>query len=109
MLRTNDFHVKAASANVSMTGQVDLVKETQDLHAIVEPSVTDSVAVLVAVVNPLWGLGTYILQKLLKNPIGQALTFQYHITGSWAKPEVARIKAEVRNAPAPPRTEPALP
>ena len=109
VLRTNDFHVKAASANVSMTGQVDLVKETQDLHAIVEPSVTDSVAVLVAVVNPLWGLGTYILQKLLKNPIGQALTFQYHITGSWAKPEVARIKAEVRNAPAPPRTEPALP
>jgi uncharacterized protein (TIGR02099 family) len=108
VLRTSEFHVKAASANVNMTGQIDLVRETQDLHATVEPSLSDSVAVAVAVVNPVWGLGAYILQKLFKNPIGQALTFQYHITGSWAHPDVERIKAEVRSAPA--RIEqPALP
>jgi uncharacterized protein (TIGR02099 family) len=107
VVRTSEFHVKAASANVRMTGQIDLVKETQDLYATVEPSLSDSVAVAVAVVNPVWGLGAYILQKLLRNPIGQALTFQYHITGSWTHPDVERIKAEVRSAPA--RTEPALP
>jgi len=107
VLRTSEFHVKAASARVSMTGQIDLVKETQDLHAKVEPSIIDSVAVAVAVVNPLLGLGTYILQKLFRNPIGQALTLEYHVTGTWAEPKVERTKAEVRSVPA--RTEPALP
>ena len=86
---------------------MDLVKETQDLRATVEPSVTDSVAVAVAVINPVWGLGAFILQNPLRNPIGQALTFEYHVTGSWAEPKVERIKAQVRGAPA--RPEPALP
>jgi uncharacterized protein (TIGR02099 family) len=107
VLRTSEFHVKGASARVNMTGEVDLVKETQDLRATVEPSLTDSLAVAVAVINPVWGLGALILQNLLSNPIGQALTFEYHVTGSWAEPKVERLKAQVRSAPV--RTEPALP
>ena len=108
VLSTSEFHVRGASARVSMSGVVDLVKETQDLRARVEPSVGDSVSVVVAaVINPLWGLGALLLQRILRNPLGQALSFEYHVTGSWAEPKVDRVKADVRVAET--RQKPALP
>jgi uncharacterized protein (TIGR02099 family) len=108
VLSTSEFHMRGPSAQVSMSGQVDLVKETQDLRARVEPSVGDSVSGIVAVVvNPVWGLGALLLQRILKNPLGQALSFEYHVTGTWTEPKVDRLKADVRSANV--RTEPALP
>jgi uncharacterized protein YhdP len=82
-----------------MSGEVDLNRETQSLHVSVKPSVGNSISsILAVVVNPIWGLGAFILDKVLKNPLGQVLTFEYHVTGTWTKPEVAPLKAEVRNA-----------
>ena len=107
-LTTKDFRMSGPSAQVNMSGRVDVVNETQDLQARVEPSVGESTALVVAaVVNPVWGLGALLLQKILKNPLGQALAFDYHVTGTWAKPEVERVKAEVRNVT--PQPQPALP
>src|SRR6185503_8020273 len=37
-MTTKEFRMKGASAQVTMDGKVDLVNETQDLHARVEPS-----------------------------------------------------------------------
>lgn len=96
------------SAQVTMSGRVDVVNETQDLRARVEPSVGESTALVVAaVVNPVWGLGALLLQKILKNPLGQVLSFEYTVTGTWADPKVERIKADVRTASA--RPEGSLP
>ncbi|HKW37026.1 MAG TPA: YhdP family protein [Burkholderiales bacterium] len=107
VLSTSEFHLRGPSAQVSMSGQIDLVKETQDLQARVEPSVGDSVSGVVAVVvNPVWGLGALLLQKILKNPLGQVLTFEYHVTGTWTEPKVDRLKADVRTVKE--RPEPAL-
>jgi uncharacterized protein YhdP len=76
---------------------VDLVNETQDLHARVEPSVGDSLsAIVLVVVNPVWGLGTLFAQKILKNPLGQVFAFEYRVTGTWTEPKVERLKAEAR-------------
>ena len=108
-LATRDFRMSGPSAQVAMSGRVDLVKETQDLQARVEPSVGESTSLVVAaVINPVWGLGAFLLQKILRNPLGQVFTFDYHITGTWAEPHVERLKADVRSS-APPRPEPALP
>jgi len=107
-LATRNFRMNGPSAQVSMSGRVDIVNETQDLQARVEPSVGESTALVVAaVVNPVWGLGAYLLQKILNNPLGQALQFDYHVTGTWAEPEIKRLKAEVRNVA--PQTQPSLP
>ena len=97
ILRTDNFRMRGPSAQVSMDGQVDLARETQDLHARVEPSVGDSLSAIVAlVVNPVWGLGSLILQKILKNPLGQALRFEYRVTGTWTDPKAERLKLDVR-------------
>jgi uncharacterized protein (TIGR02099 family) len=99
VLSTTDFRMQGASAQVTMSGQVDLVRETQDLQARVEPSVGDSLSsILAIVVNPVWGLGALIVQKILRNPLGQALAFNYHVTGTWEHPVPERVKAEVRSA-----------
>jgi len=101
VLRTENFRMQGHYAQVEMKGQVDLDRETQDLHAKVEPSVGNSVASIVAViVNPVWGLGAFIIDKILKNPLGQALAFEYSVTGTWTEPQAKRLKAEVRSADA---------
>jgi uncharacterized protein YhdP len=98
-MTAKDFQMRGPSAQVSASGRVDLVHETQDLHARVEPSVGNSISSIVAViVNPVWGLGAFILDKILKNPLGQALAFEYHVTGTWTEPKVERLKAEARAA-----------
>jgi uncharacterized protein (TIGR02099 family) len=107
-LTTKDFHMSGPSAQVNMSGRVDVVGETQDLQARVEPSVGASTALVVAaVINPVWGLGALLLQKILNNPLGQALSFDYRVTGTWAEPKVERLKAEVRSVA--PQAQPSLP
>jgi uncharacterized protein YhdP len=82
-----------------MSGQVNLVSETQDLHARVQPTIGTSLAsILVVAVNPVWGLTAFVVDKILKNPLGQAFTFEYSVTGTWADPKAKRLKADVRPA-----------
>jgi uncharacterized protein (TIGR02099 family) len=108
VLATRDFRMSGPSANVNMSGRIDVVNETQDLQARVEPSVGESTALVVAaVVNPVWGLGAFLLQKILNNPLGQVLQFDYQVTGTWADPKVERLKAEVRSVA--PQSQPSLP
>ena len=60
-------------------------------------TLSTAATIVAVVVNPIWGVGAFILDKVLKNPLGQVLTFEYRVTGTWTKPEVAPLKAEVRN------------
>jgi len=67
-LTTRDFRMSGPSAQVSMSGRVDVVNETQDLQARVEPSSGRARRWS----SPPWstrcGLGAFILQKILNNP-----------------------------------------
>jgi uncharacterized protein (TIGR02099 family) len=99
VLSTQDFRIQAPSAQVAMSGEVDLVRETQNLQVRVVPSVGGSLSSLaIILVNPAWGLGSLLVQKILKDPLGQIFAFEYHVTGSWTQPQVERLKAEVRKA-----------
>ncbi len=102
IMTMREFEMRGPSARVTMDGSIDLVKETQDLHARVEPSVGNSISsVVLVVVNPVWGLGALLLDKILKNPLGQAFAFEYKVTGTWTEPQVDRLKADVRIADVP--------
>ena len=86
-----------------MKGNVDLVHETQNLVVRVVPSLGDAASWIPAIlVNPVWGLGSLVLQRILKDPLGQILAFEYHASGSWTNPQVERVRAEVRSAEANP-------
>jgi uncharacterized protein (TIGR02099 family) len=92
---TDDMAMAGPAASVAITGRADLAKETQDLTVRVVPTIGDSIAVAagVALLNPLVGAGALLAQRLLKDPIGQMLAYEYRITGSWAEPKVIQVRA----------------
>ncbi len=97
VMAVEDFRMRGSSADVSMTGKVDLARETQDLRVRVVPSLGDSASTVIAfVVNPLLAIPAAIAQKILKDPLGQIFAFNYAVTGGWAEPQVERLGVEAQ-------------
>jgi uncharacterized protein YhdP len=94
VLLTQDFEIAGPSAFVSMAGEVSLPLETQNLSLKVVPEVGEGVAIAATFLGtPVMGLTTLLLQKLLQNPIGKAVAYEYLVTGSWDNPAVTRLGA----------------
>ena len=75
-----------------MSGQADVAKETQQLQVVVIPEVNLGTASLVALaINPVVGVGTFLAQLFLRNPLMKQLTFEYNIAGSWTDPVVTKM------------------
>jgi uncharacterized protein YhdP len=92
---TDNMAMAGPAASVGLIGRVDLAQETQDLTVRVVPTIGDSVAVAAGVVllNPLLAAGALLAQRLLRDPLGQMLAYEYRITGSWAEPKVIQVRA----------------
>jgi uncharacterized protein (TIGR02099 family) len=94
---TQDFLMKGSAARVAMHGQVDLARETQNLIVRVTPSLSESIAIAGAIVNPAIGVAALIAQKALKDPFSQIASFDYSVTGSWDDPVIARVSKAPSN------------
>ena len=92
VLSSNDFNIYGSSAKVSLSGQVDLDQETQNLSVIILPTVGNSVSLLSAfAAGPAVGLSVFIASKLLSNPLDKLVAFEYNVTGSWSDPKVKKV------------------
>lgn len=91
VMRTTDLKMIGSSARVGMKGQVDLGAETQDLEVKVIPSISDSIAVGTAIVNPVVGLATLLVGRALSNPIDNLVAFEYRVSGKWDDPVVRKV------------------
>ncbi len=101
LLKTDNFRMNGASAAVLMSGSLDLRNETQQLSIVVLPEIDASTAALaVGVVNPVIGLGTFLAQLVLKDPLSKAFALQYDVTGSWTDPQIAR-RSRITPTPSP--------
>ena len=90
---TNNLQMKGVNAAVLMDGRADIAKETQDIRVIVVPEINAGTASLIAtVINPAIGLGTFLAQVLLRRPLIEASTQEFHIDGSWLDPQVTQVK-----------------
>jgi uncharacterized protein YhdP len=38
------------------------------------------------------GIGVFLAQRLLNDPLGQLIAYDYAITGTWSDPEVKQIE-----------------
>jgi uncharacterized protein (TIGR02099 family) len=92
--RTQDFRMAGPSARVEMKGEINMAGETQRLDVKVVPSVSESVALGAAIVNPAVGIATLLAQKALKDPISAMVAFEYEVSGTWADPMVMKKKRE---------------
>jgi len=112
---TDDFKMNGVNATVVIAGDADLAHETQRLQVVVVPKLDAGAASLLygLAVNPAVGLGVFLTQLLLKDPLSKVLAYQYEVTGTWADPQVAKVgstKADAAGKEAvPPVAEPAAP
>jgi len=91
VVRLREFRMRGSAADVEMSGEADLAHETQDLRVRVLPSLGDSAALGLTLVNPVAGVAAAIAQRILKNPLGQIFAFDYTVSGSWTDPKVVKI------------------
>jgi len=99
VLTTNNLQMKGVNAAVLMEGSADLAREQQDLKVVVVPEINAGTASLLATaINPAVGLGSFLAQWLLRQPLQSATTQEFRITGGWADPQVEKV---VRPAPNP--------
>jgi uncharacterized protein (TIGR02099 family) len=104
---TKNLTMVGPAASVTISGTANLAQETQDLNVRVVPAVGDSVAAAaaLALLNPIVGVGALLAQRLLKDPLGQLLAFEYQVTGAWEDPKVQRVGAPADAATAGPKPE----
>lgn len=94
VLSTGDFKIDGSAAKVTMAGQIDLGRETQNLNVRILPTVGNSVSMLGALSGgPLVGIGTFIVSKLLREPLDKLASYEYNVTGTWDNPNVEKIGA----------------
>jgi uncharacterized protein (TIGR02099 family) len=91
MMRTDNLRIRGPAAKVALSGQVNLVAETQDLKVRVQPSVGESIAVGVMIAHPVAGAVAWVAQKVLDDPLDQAFAYEYAVTGGWSEPKVEKL------------------
>jgi uncharacterized protein (TIGR02099 family) len=91
--RTDNFKMRGVSAAVLIDGTADIAKEAQNLHVVVIPDINVGTASVVygLAVNPVIGVGTFLAQLFLREPLMKALTFEYQVTGPWKDPVVTKV------------------
>ena len=90
---SDNLRITGPAARISMSGQVDLAKETQKLRVKINPQLSDTFSVAGALIGgPIAGLAAFVAQKLLRDPLDQIAGYEYDVTGTWADPVVAKVE-----------------
>ncbi len=102
VLSTKDLKMLGLDATVAMEGSADVVNETQNLHVIVVPKIDAGAAsVGYILINPAVGVGTFLAQLFLRDPLSKAFTEEMQVTGPWSDPKVTKLsKADKKAADA---------
>lgn len=93
VMATENLQIQGPSAKIRMSGDVDIAGETQNLRVRVQPTLSETAAVGVALANPVAGLATLVAQKVLRDPLEQIFSYEYAVTGGWADPKVEKVHA----------------
>lgn len=91
VMMTDELRIRGPSAKVLLSGQADLVAETQNLKVRVQPALGETLAVGAMLANPAAGAVAWAAQKILNDPLDQIFAFEYAVTGGWSDPKVEKI------------------
>lgn len=97
---TNDLHMSAPAADISISGRTGFVTEDYDQIATVMPKITSSLPVASALFGPVGiGIGTAIFLagevfESIPKQINKILSYQYSIQGSWENPDIKRMEKD---------------
>lgn len=99
VMHTDNFSIVGPAAVVSMKGDIDLLNQSQLLNVKVVPVIGDGVSIAAGfVVSPVIGLTALVLQKMLKDPLGQLMAYEYRLSGKWQDPKVEKLGSAMLNS-----------
>lgn len=87
VLRSDNFAMDGPAADVTIKGETNLQKETQQLFIKVMPHISDSLSLAALAGGPLAGAVAFLAQKLLKDPLNKIASTEYEIIGTWDNPQ----------------------
>lgn len=95
---TNNIQMSGVNAVVLIDGKSDIAQETQDLRVVIAPEVNAGVASLLvaSAINPAIGLGTFLAQLFLRQPLIEAATREMQVKGTWSEPLITEVKRTVK-------------
>ena len=95
---TNNMQISGVNAVILMDGKSDIAAGTQDIRVVYAPEVNAGVASLLvaSAINPAIGLGTFLAQLFLRQPLIEAVTKEFKVSGTWADPVVTEVKRTPR-------------
>lgn len=96
---TNNLQISGVNAVILMDGKSDIAAGTQDIRVVYAPEVNAGIASLLvaSAINPAIGLGTFLAQLFLRQPLIEAVTKEFKVQGTWADPIVNEVKRTPRN------------
>ncbi len=91
-VRTENLRVVGVQASVFIEGTASIMDETQQIRVLVLPELNAGLASLgYALVNPAIGLGSFLAQYVLRDPLRKVLAYEYELTGPWSDPVVKEL------------------
>lgn len=89
---SDNFRMSGPAAKVTISGETDLARETQRLKVHVTPALGEGVSLAGAFLGgPAVGLTALLVQKALKDPLGQIASYEYLVSGTWKDPKVVKV------------------
>jgi uncharacterized protein YhdP len=107
--RTNNLQMKGLNGAALMEGEADIARETQNIKVVVVPELNAGGASLLAsYINPVWGIGSFLAQLILRRPLMDAVTREFLVDGTWVDPRVTAVphKSGAVAVPAKPKETP---
>jgi uncharacterized protein YhdP len=97
---TQNLRIVGVQASVFIEGSASLAEETQNIRVLVLPELNAGLASLgYALINPAIGLGSFLAQFVLRDPLRQILAYEYEMTGPWDDPVVRELPRSEQKSP----------
>jgi uncharacterized protein (TIGR02099 family) len=85
-------------ANIKAYGKIGLQNQNYDLKLNVIPQLTSSIPIAATIAGgPIAGAVGFIAEKLVSTAIKKTVSYDYHIIGSWNKPEINIIDPQFKS------------
>lgn len=99
--RSRDLRIDSPAANIKIQGRAGLVARDYDEFITVTPHVGNGLPVFGAVFGPFGIAAGLVAEGIFGSQINQALVRQYHLGGSWDKPQLNPLHAlpDIPSAP----------
>lgn len=93
--------MKGVNAAALMEGQADLARETQNMKVVVLKSTPAAPHCWRPDINPVWGIGSFLAQLILRRPLLDAVTKEFLVDGTGVDPRVTEMPHKSGTAPGP--------